>query len=359
MFAPLKLRGLTLANRVVVSPMCQYSAEQGTVGDWHLVHLASRAIGAAGLVTAEMTAISPEARITPGCAGMYDPKHVGAWRRVTDFVHQESASKIGLQLGHAGRKGSMNRPWEGSDTPLEHGHWPLLAPSAVPFAPGRQTPKAMDRLDMDQVKDEYGRATRMADEAGFDLLELHMAHGYLLASFLSPLSNFRSDEYGGEVQDRLRFPLEVLDAVRAAWPAQKPISVRVSATDWAPGGLPIEDAVQIARAMKAHGADIIDVSGGGTVPASNPERTRMYQVGLSDRLRNEAEIPTMAVGGISSWDDVNSILAAGRADLCVLARGHLFDPYWTRHAASEQGTELDWPKPYGAARSFSPHRKRG
>jgi anthraniloyl-CoA monooxygenase len=358
MFTPLRLRDLTLDNRVVVSPMCQYSAEDGTIADWHLVHLGSRAIGGAGLVIAEMTAVAPDARITPGCSGIYDPKHVQAWRRVTDFVHRETSAKIGLQLGHAGRKGSMQRPWDGG-TPLSSGGWTVLGPTAAPFAPGRQIPKVMDRRDMDRVREEYARGARLADEAGFDLLEIHMAHGYLLASFLSPLSNPREDEYGGVVENRLRFPLEVFDAVRSAWPKHKPISVRISATDWTPRGLAIEDAVAIARALKAHGADILDVSGGGTVPESRPEMSRLYQVALSDRLRNEAEVPTMTVGGLASWDDANSVLAAGRADLCVIARGHLFDPYWTHHAASDQALELPWPKQYSTAASFRPYKKQG
>jgi anthraniloyl-CoA monooxygenase len=357
MFTPFRLREVVLANRVVVSPMCQYSAEDGTPGEWHLVHLGSRAIGGAGLVITEMTDVSREGRISPGCTGMYKPEHVTAWKRIVDFVHGASGAKIGIQLAHAGRKGSTRRLWEGMDEPLAEGNWPLISASAVPYLPHGQVPRAMDRRDMDAVRDDFARAARMADEAGFDLLELHFAHGYLLASFISPLTNRRPDDYGGSLANRLRFPLEVFDAVRAAWPAAKPISVRLSATDWKEGGLPAAEAVEVARALKVHGCDIVDVSAGNTVPDQSPAYGRLFQTPFSDRIRQEADIPTMTVGGVASHADVNSILAAGRADLCVLARAHLWDPYWTRHAARDQGVDLPWPDPYVSVRTLTPRAK--
>jgi anthraniloyl-CoA monooxygenase len=353
MFTPFKLRDMVLSNRVVVSPMCQYSAEDGTIDDWHIVHLGSRAIGGAGLILTEMTDVDPEGRITPGCAGIYRPEHVAAWRRLTTFVHKHSHAKIGLQIAHAGRKGSTKRMWEGMDEPLEQGGWPILSASALPYLPHSPVPRVMDRADMDRVKADFVRAAYLAGEAGFDMIELHMAHGYLLASFLSPLTNYRTDGYGGSLANRLRYPLEVLDAVRAAWPQEKPISVRISATDWAPGGTTAEDAVEIARALREHGCDIVDVSAGQTVPNAKPNFGRLYQVPFADRIRLEAGVPTMAVGAISSHADVNSILAAGRADLCVLARAHLFDPYWTHHAAQKQGVELPWPPQYAVLSGYS------
>jgi len=354
MFTPYRLRDLVLDNRVVVSPMCQYSAEDGTIDDWHLVHLGSRAVGGAGLLITEMTDVSREGRISPGCAGLYKPAHVGAWRRVTDYVHRHTKAKIGIQIAHAGRKGSTRRMWEGIDEPLAEGGWPLLAASAIPYLPHSPAPKAMDRADMDTVKADFVRATEMALEADFDLVELHMAHGYLLASFLSPVTNHRADEYGGSLEGRLRYPLEVLCAVRAAWPAEKPLSVRISATDWIPGGTTPADAVAIARALAAQGCDIVDVSAGQTAPGAKPVYGRLFQVPFSDRIRHEAGVPTMTVGNISSYADVNSILAAERADLCVLARAHLFDPYWTRHAAQAQGYALPWPDQYCSLERYSP-----
>lgn len=354
MFTPLRLRDLVLDNRVVVSPMCMYSAEDGLPSDFHLVHYGSRAIGGAGLVMTEMTDVAADARITPGCTGLWSEAHAQAWKRVVDFVHAQSGAKIGVQLGHAGRKGATKRMWEGIDQPLDAGAWPLIAPSPIPYHPHSQVPREMTRADMDRVRDEFVAATRLADQAGFDLLEVHMAHGYLLASFLSPLTNRRTDEYGGAPHHRLRFPLEVFRAVRDAWPAHKPISARLSATDWLEGGLDVEDAVDIARALKAEGCDIVDVSSGQTTPESRPQYGRLYQTPLADRVRNEAGLPTMTVGNVSSWGDVNAILAAGRADLCLLARGHLYDPYWTRHAAMEQGVVTPWPAPYLAASSFTP-----
>jgi anthraniloyl-CoA monooxygenase len=354
LFDPIYLRDLTLRHRVVVSPMCQYSAEDGMPTDWHLVHLGSRAVGGAGLVMVEMTDVSREGRITPGCAGMYRPEHVPAWRRIVEFVHAHSAAAIGLQLAHAGRKGSTRRMWEGIDEPLPDGNWPLISASAIPYFAHSQVPRAMDRADMDAVRDDFVRATRMALDAGFDLLELHFAHGYLLASFLSPLTNTRTDEYGGPLAARARFPLEIFDSVRAAWPAARPIAVRISATDWCEGGTEPADAVELARLLGAHGCDIVDVSAGQTVPEQRPVYGRLFQTPFSDRVRHEAGIPTMTVGNISSYADVNSIIAAGRADLCVLARAHLYDPYWTRHAAWEQGHELPWPEPYRSVNGFTP-----
>jgi len=356
MFTPFRLRDLVLENRVVVSPMCQYSAEDGLIDDWHLVHLGSRAVGGAGLVMAEMTDVSREGRISPGCAGLYKPEHAKAWNRVVDFVHRNSRAKIGIQLAHAGRKGSTRKLWEGIDEPLKAGNWPIVSASAVPYFAHSQVPREMDRRDMDRVRDDFVRAAGMAVQAGFDLLELHVAHGYLLASFLSPLTNRRTDGYGGSLAQRLRFPLEVFEAVRAVWPAARPISVRLSATDWKDGGLEPAEAVEVARALRARGCDVIDVSAGQTVPDQQPVYGRLFQTPFSDRIRHEADIPTMTVGAIASYADVNSILAAGRADLCVLARAHLYDPYWTHHAAREQGIDLPWPDQYTPVRGFTPRR---
>jgi len=357
MFTPLKLRDLLLQNRIVVSPMCQYSADEGMPNDWHLVNLGSRAIGGAGLVMTEMTDVSADARISPGCTGMYREEHAEAWRRISDFVHGNSDAAIGMQLGHAGRKGSTKAPWEGMDVPLEHGNWPLLAPSAIPWEEGSQTPREMTRADMDKVRDDFVRAASLADSAGIDLLEVHLAHGYLLASFISPLTNQRTDEYGGSVENRMRFPLEVFDAVRAAWPQSKPMSVRISAVDWAPGGTTPEEAVAVARLLKEHGCDIVDVSAGQTVPDAAPVYGRQFQTPFSDRIRLEVDIPTMTVGNISSYEDANSILAAGRADLVVMARAHLWNPYWTRHAAQALGHELAWPEPYAVLNQYTPRER--
>ena len=354
MFTPFRLRELLLSNRIVVSPMCQSSAEDGTPGDWHLVNLGSRAVGGAALVIAEMTGVSREGRITLGCTGMYKPEHVTAWKRIVDFVHAAGPARIALQLAHAGRKGSTRLQWEGKDEPLAEGNWPLISASALPYHPYSQAPKAMDRADMDRVRGQFVNAARMAEQAGFDMLEIHMAHGYLLASFISPLTNARTDEYGGSPENRARYPLEVFDAVRAAWPSDRPVSVKISATDWAEGGIDFDEAVGFAKRLREHGCDIVTVSTGQTVPDQKPEYGRLYQTPFSDRIRCEAEIPTMTVGEIASYDDVNSILAAGRADLCVLARGHLDDPYWTRHAAFEQGWDLPWPAQYVSVKGFNP-----
>jgi len=359
MFQPFALRGLTLPNRVVVSPMAMYSAVDGLPGEFHLVHLGARALGGAGLVFTEMTCVAPEARITPGCAGLYADAHVAAWRRIVDFVHANSRAKIAIQLGHAGRKGSTRVGWEGYDEPLPDGNWPLLAPSPIAYGPQNQVPAAMTRADMDRVREQFVAATRRAVAAGFDLLELHMAHGYLLSSFITPVSNRRDDEYGGALENRLRFPLEVFDAVRAAWPPDKPMSVRLSATDWVPEGVDGDEAVRIAAAFKAHGCDLIDVSAGQTTRAAKPVYGRMFQTPFSDRIRNEAGIATMAVGNITEFDQVNGILAAGRADLCALARPHLSDPHWTLRAAAEQGYAAQpWPLPYLAGKEQLERQRR-
>ncbi|MCK6551500.1 bifunctional salicylyl-CoA 5-hydroxylase/oxidoreductase [Myxococcota bacterium] len=357
MFTPFRLRDLVLPNRIVVSPMCQYSADEGTIDDWHLVHLGSRALGGAGLVMTEMTDVTPDGRITLGCAGLWTKEHAAAWKRVVDFVHRQSPAKIGVQLAHAGRKGSTVKPWEGTDRSLVDGGWETLAPSAIPFLPSNAVPRAMSRADMERVRDGFAQAAKLADEAGFDLVEVHAAHGYLLAEFLSPLTNHRTDEYGGGLENRLRYPLEVFDAVRAVWPAHKPMSVRISATDWVPGGNEPADAVEIAKAFKAHGCDIVDVSAGGTSPDAKPVYGRLFQTPFSERVRIEAKVPTITVGNVQSYGDVNGILAAGRADLCALARAHLFDPYWTRHAAHEQGWALPWPKQYQSVARYNPRFK--
>ncbi|MFH8366626.1 bifunctional salicylyl-CoA 5-hydroxylase/oxidoreductase [Streptomyces sp. NPDC018031] len=353
MFTPFRMRGLTLRNRVVVSPMDMYSAEDGTPGDFHLVHLGARAMGGAGLVMTEMVCVSPEGRITPGCAGLYTPGQEAAWRRIVDFAHQRSPGvAVGVQLGHSGRKGSTRLMWEGIDDPLPAGNWPLVAPSPLPYRPGvSQLPQELDRAGMTAVREQFVRAARRAADAGFDLLELHCAHGYLLSGFLSPLTNHRTDGYGGSLNARLRYPLEVFEAVRAVWPAERPMTVRISATDWAPGGTTAEDAVTVAAAFRARGADAIDVSTGQVVPDERPEFGRSYQTPFADRIRNELCVPVIAVGAISSWDDVNSLVLAGRADLCALARPHLYDPHWTLHAAAEQGYQgpgAPWPPPYRA-----------
>ena len=347
MFTPFTLRGMTLVNRVVVAPMDMYSAVDGTPTDFHLAHLGTRALGGAGLIITEMTCVSPEARITLGCTGMYAPGHVAAWRRIVEFVHAESPAKICLQLGHSGSKGATRLPWEGTDLPLEDDGWEVMGPSAVRYAPTLGAPRPMDRNDMDRVRDGFVQATRMAADAGFDMLELHCAHGYLLSSFITPLSNKRTDEYGGSLEHRVRYPVEVFGAMRAAWPRERPMSVRISATDWVPGGVTGEEAVEIARAFIAAGADIIHVSTGQTSIDAQPTYGRMYQTPFSDQVRNEARIPTIAVGNITDADQVNGIIAAGRADLCALARPHLVDPFWTLHAAAQLGYAAQhWPRQY-------------
>ena len=350
MFTPLRLRGLELRNRVVVSPMDMYSAVEGTPGDFHLVHLGARALGGAGLVMTEMICVTDVGRITPGCAGMYRSDHVAAWQRIVAFAHAHGGCAIGAQIGHSGRKGSTKLMWEGMDEPLPAGsNWEVIAPSAIAYGRRNQVPRAMTRADMDVVRDQFVSASRGALQAGFDLLEVHMAHGYLLSSFLSPVSNLRDDEYGGSLSGRARFPLEVLDACRAVWPSGKPLSVRISATDWVPGGFGPDDAVAFARMLAAHGCDVVDVSSGQVTPLEKPEFGRSYQTPFADRIRHEVGIPVIAVGAIASYDDVNTIIAAGRADLCALARPHLYDPAWTLHAAADQEFDMAaWVPQYQA-----------
>jgi anthraniloyl-CoA monooxygenase len=355
MFTPFRLRELLIPNRIVMSPMCQYVADDGTVGDWHLVHLGSRAVGGAGLVMAEMTDVSRDARISPWCAGLYTPRHAAAWKRIVEFVHAQSAAKIGIQLGHAGRKGATKRLWEGDNEPLDEGVWPLLSASPIPYFPDRSpVPREMTRDEMRAAEADYVAAAELAHQAGFDLLEIHMAHGYLLASFISPLTNERTDQYGGSLENRMRFPLAVFDACRSVWPAHKPMSARISAVDWMPGGMEPQDAVSVARLLHEHGCDIVDVSAGQTVHDQQPIYGRLFQTPFADRIRHEVNIPTMAVGNISSYMDVNTTIAAGRADLCLLARAHLFDPYWTRHAAWMQNWPLPWPDPYRSVERYAP-----
>ena len=347
MFTPFSLRGVALSNRIVVSPMAQYSCTDGTPDDYYLVHLGSRAHGGAGLVFTEMTCVSADARISPGCAGMYKEEHRAAWKHIVDYVHRRTPAKIGLQLGHAGPKGSTQLGWEEADEPLPEGNWPLVAPSAIAYGPRNQVPRMMTPRDMDRVKADFVRATRWAAECGFDWLELHCAHGYLLSAFICPLTNIRDDDYGGNIENRCRYPLEVFRAMRAAWSSEKPFSVRISAHDWAPGGNTPDDAVVIARLFKDAGADLIDVSSGQTTRNAKPVYGRMYQTPFADRIRNEVGIATMAVGAIFDPDHVNSIIAAGRADLCALARPHLADPYWTLHAAAQLGYgDMPWPNQY-------------
>ncbi|MEO8015556.1 MAG: bifunctional salicylyl-CoA 5-hydroxylase/oxidoreductase, partial [Polaromonas sp.] len=352
MLLPLTVRGLTLKNRIVVSPMAMYSAVDGVPQDFHLVHLGARALGGAALVFVEMTSPEPEGRITPGCTGLWNDTQMLAFKRIADFVHASgTGAKIGLQLGHSGPKGSTQVGWESPDEPLPEGNWPLLAASAVSYGPTNQVPQAMTHADMARLKDKFVQSARRAVEAGFDWLELHCAHGYLLSSFITPLTNQRSDDYGGSLENRCRYPLEVFSALRAVWPAHLPMSVRISAHDWAPGGNTDDDAVQIARLFKAAGCDVIDVSSGQTTRAAQPVYGRMYQTPFADRIRNEVGIRTMAVGAISEADQVNSIIAAGRADLCAIARPHLADPAWTLHEGARlQSRQLDWPKPYLSGR---------
>ncbi|VVE34629.1 salicylyl-CoA 5-hydroxylase [Pandoraea eparura] len=352
MFTPYRARELTLKNRIVMSPMAMYSSVDGVPGDFHMVHLGSRALGGAGMIVAEMTCVSPDARITPGCPGLWNDTQRDAWKRIVDFVHSGSDAKIAMQIGHAGRKGSTRLAWDGIDQPLDDGNWPLISASPLPYIEGvSQTPREMTRADMDRVKDDFVHAARRAAEAGFDWLELHCAHGYLLSSFISPLTNQRQDEYGGSLENRLRYPLEVFHAVRDVWPAAKPMSVRISAHDWVEGGITPDDAVTIARAFKDAGADLIDCSSGQVSKDEKPVYGRMFQTPFADRVRNEAGIPTMAVGAIFEADHVNSIIASGRADLCALARPHLADPFWTLHEAAKIGyKDLPWPSQYYAGK---------
>ncbi|MBV9528557.1 bifunctional salicylyl-CoA 5-hydroxylase/oxidoreductase [Sphingomonas sp.] len=348
MFAPIKLREMTVPNRITVSPMAMYSAVDGVPNDFHFVHYGERAIGGAGLVFTEMTCVSPEGRISPGCTGMWNADHVSAWKRIVDFVHSHSKAKICLQLGHSGGKGSTRLGWEGNDIPLDAGNWPVMAASEVPWSPDNQVPRSMTRADMIEVREQFVAAVRMAADAGFDMMELHAAHGYLLAGFISPLQNRRDDEYGGSLERRLRYPLEVFVAMRAAWPSDRPMSVRISATDWAEeAGVSPEEAVLIGEAFAREGADLIDVSAGQTWAGQQPVYGRMFQTPFSDRIRNEARVATMAVGNIYEPDHANSILAAGRADLVALGRPHLIDPFWTLRAAAQLDyRDVDCPPQY-------------
>jgi anthraniloyl-CoA monooxygenase len=351
LFQPFRLREMMLANRIVVSPMCQYSAVDGVPTDWHFVHYGARALGGAGLLFTEMVCVAPDARITPGCAGIWNDEQQAAWKRIVDFAHAYGGAKLCLQLGHAGRKGATKLMWEGMDQPLPEGGWPLISASAIPYLPHSQVPKAMDRADMDRVKAEFVAAAKRGLAAGFDMLELHCAHGYLLASFLSPLTNTRTDEYGGSVENRLRYPLEVFRALREVWPAEKPMSVRISATDWKEGGITDEDTLAIARAFAAAGADLIDVSTGQTVHDAKPAFGRMYQVPWADMIRNEAGIATMCVGNITTADQANTILAAGRADLVAFARLHLTEPSFAQRAAALYGVaDVPCPIQYAAGK---------
>jgi anthraniloyl-CoA monooxygenase len=339
MFQPMRLREMTIANRVVVSPMCMYSAKEGVPTDFHLVHYGSRAIGGAGLIFTEMTCVRRDARITPGCAGLWNDEQEAVWKRIVDFVHANSAAKFALQLGHAGRKGATRLMWEGMDRPLEEGGWEVIAPSPIPYFPDSQMPREMDRAAMDTVKAAFVAAAERGERCGFDMLELHCAHGYLLASFISPLTNNRKDTYGGSLENRLRFPREVFGALRSVWPVHKPMSVRISATDWAEGGITGDDAVLIARAFAESGVDLVDVSTGQTVSDAQPIYGRMFQTPFADQVRNEARVATMCVGNITTADQVNTILAAGRADLVALGRPHLIDPAFTLKAAAWYGAE--------------------
>jgi anthraniloyl-CoA monooxygenase len=352
MFVPFRVRGLELLNRVCVSPMAQYRAVDGTPNDWHFVHYAERAKGGAGLMFTEMTCVSAQGRISPGCTGLYSEEHERAWKKLVDFVHAETEAKIAIQLGHSGLKGSTQLGWETPDAPLLEGNWETIGPSCVAWSTDNPAPREMTRADMDKVRDAFVRAAEMANRAGFDWLELHYAHGYLMSSFITPLTNRRTDEYGGSLENRMRFPLEVFHAVRKVWPDEKPISVRISAHDWVgPGGVMPQDAVLISRMLAEHGVDLVDVSAGQTSIEAEPVYGRMFQTPFSDRIRNEVGIATLAVGNIYEPDHVNSILMAGRADLVCLARPHLADPYWTLHAAADLGYEgVAWPKPYRAGR---------
>lgn len=346
LFQPLSLRGMTVENRAVVSPMCMYSAVEGLPTDWHVVHYGARAIGGAGLVYTEMVCVAPEARITPGCAGLWTDEQEAAWTRIVGFAHQNSRAKICLQLGHAGRKGASKLMWEGMDRPLDEGAWPVVSASPLPYYPDSQVPAELDEAGMAAITAQFVAATERASRCGFDMLELHCAHGYLLASFLSPLTNTRTDAYGGSVENRLRFPLKVFAAMRAAWPAEKPMSVRISATDWAEGGLAEDDSIAIARAFAEAGVDLVDVSTGQTSPKSRPVYGRMFQTSFSDAIRNEAEVKTMCVGNITSADQMNTILAAGRADLVALGRPHLADPSFMLKAAAWYGVDIHQPPQY-------------
>ncbi|MEV0069979.1 MULTISPECIES: bifunctional salicylyl-CoA 5-hydroxylase/oxidoreductase [unclassified Amycolatopsis] len=354
MFQPVKIGELELPNRVIVSPMDMYVAVDGVPGEFHLVHLGGKALGGAGLVMTEMICVSPEARITPGCPGLYNDEQEQAWKRIVDFVHGSTPAKIGLQLGHSGRKGSTKLMWEGMDDPLPDGNWEVCGPSPLPYRPDSQTPRELSVEELAEIREQFVASARSAARAGFDLLELHCAHGYLLSSFISPLTNQRTDEYGGSLENRLRYPLEVFDAVREVWPAERPMTVRISASDWYDGGIEADEAVAIATAFAEHGAAAVDVSTGQVVSEEKPKFGRSYQTPYADRIRNEVGLKygtaVIAVGAISSYDDMNALILAGRADLCALGRTHLYDPQWTLHAAAEQDYVMPWPKPWAAGK---------
>jgi len=354
-FTPLGLRGLTLPNRVVMSPMCMYTSDDGAPCDFQVVHLGSRALGGAGLVFTEMTQVSPEGRISTGDAGMWDDKHIEPWKRVVDFVHTHSSARIGLQLGHAGRKGSTPLPWNRGKPLAPAEQWEIIAPSAIPFSPDSQTPRAMNQGDLARVKQAFADAAIRAEAAGFDMIEMHCGHGYLLSSFISPLSNTRTDRYGGSLEARMRYPLEVFDAIRQVWPADKPISARISAVDWVEGGTTVDDAVGIARMFRDAGLDIIDVSSGNVTDFRRPAMPGLFQTPFSEKIRAETGMKTMTVGNIATPEQMNQVIAGGRADLCVVGKGHLYDPFFTLHAARELGHDgALWPKQYAAARAFNP-----
>ena len=355
MFTPFTLRGMTVKNRLVMSPMCQYTAVDGTVNDWHVVHLGSRAMGGTGLVITEMTDVSPEGRISPGCAGMYKPEHVDAWKRVVDFVHTHSDAKIAIQLAHAGRKASCALAWDGGGPLPEDQAWEIIAPSAIPFSPDSQTPRQMTEDDMARLINAFGQGARWADEAGFDMIEIHGGHGYLISSFISPLSNTRNDDYGGPLENRMRFPLAVFRAIRDNWPDDKPVSMRISAYDWVEGGTEVDDAVEIGRMLKEVGIDIVDVSSGNVTDDPRPRVEGLFQTPFSERVRNEAGVPTMTVGNVGGPQQINEVISEGRADLCCMAKGQLYDPYFAHHAARALDIEdYAWPKQYQAAGFFKP-----
>lgn len=359
MFAPFSLRKMTLENRIVMSPMCMYSAEDGLISDFQMVHLGARALGGAGLVITEMTDIHPHGRISPGCAGMYRPEHARAWKRVVDFVHGHTNARIGIQLAHAGRKGAVPVAWDRGSGGLGDKAWELIAPSAIPFSEGSACPRAMTEEDIAMITDAFVQGARYADEAGFDMIEIHMGHGYLLSSFMSPLSNRREDAYGGSLENRMRFPLAVFRAMRAVWPNEKPISVRISAIDWEEGGNTIEDGIAMARMLFEAGVDVIDVSSGNVTGERRPEMKGLFQTPFSEAIRKATGGPTMTVGNIRSHQDANAILAEGRADLCVIGKWHLVDPFFVRHAAFEQGFDLPWPNPYKQAERLLKSLKPG
>ncbi|MGE0746824.1 MAG: hypothetical protein AB7K86_16325 [Rhodospirillales bacterium] len=354
MFTPYAMRGVTVPNRLAVSPMCMYSADDGTPTDFHLVHLGGFAMGGTGLVMTEMTDVSADGRITPGCAGLYTAEHVKAWRRVADFIHGNTPAKFGIQVSHAGRKGSTHRPWDGgSNKPLEPGGWETIAPSSLPLLPESPPPRAMTEDDIARVRADFVRTARLADEAGFDVIELHFAHGYLVAQFISPLTNQRNDGYGGPVENRARLAVEILTDVRKVWPADKPIMARISSVDFIDGGTTVEDAVVIARMLKDAGLDLLDVSSGGTTAAPRPRIPGLFNAPAARRIRAETGLPTALVGNFASPHEMNDAVASGVAEICMLGRGHLYDPAYARHAARALGQPLPWPKQYVLGDSFA------